>query len=57
MDLSHYIRKSQTQSGRHSMTKIEKRCLECGKFLDNEGTYLYRQSFCSEKCKMDYIGK
>ncbi|MDO8537533.1 MAG: hypothetical protein Q7S21_01480 [archaeon] len=57
MDLSPYIKKSLTHASRNSGSRIEKRCLNCGKYLDNEGDYLFRQSFCSAECKAQYIGK
>ena len=34
---------------------VERRCLECGKTLENEGSHLYYQRFCSDTCKERYI--
>jgi len=51
MDLSNYLR-----SGRNrQITVKEKFCLNCGKKLIEENSYLYRQSFCSEKCREEYL--
>lgn len=50
MDFSKY-----KKVGNYGGDKWVKRCLFCGKDLENDGTYLYLQSFCSAHCKQKYI--
>ncbi|MCD6434076.1 MAG: hypothetical protein J7L14_00510 [Candidatus Diapherotrites archaeon] len=35
--------------------KRDRYCLYCGKKLEDNGSYLYYQSFCSEECKRKYV--
>lgn len=55
MDLSYYLRKSGGGSKIPKKSEVVKRCMQCGRDMDNDGNYLYYQSFCSEKCKRDYV--
>ena len=54
MDLGKYIKKNDSRGG--SNYPVEKKCLQCGRLLDNEGDYLYYQRFCSKTCKERYVG-
>jgi len=58
MDLSAYIKKSETARRISRVSTIEKKCLECGRRLEKEDTasHLFLQSFCSEQCKGRYVG-
>lgn len=58
MDYSQYMKGKRKQD----YTLSEKRCMECGRTLEKDSfekdsSYLYLQSFCSEKCKNRYVGK
>jgi|GEM_PF-1714067 len=55
MDLSYYIRKSGGYARNPKKGDAVKHCMECGREMDNDGSYLFFQSFCSEKCKRDYV--
>jgi len=54
MDFSHYLKK-QSKLGK-SGYGVERKCLECGKEVENTGSHLYYQKFCSQSCKDKYIG-
>ncbi|MDD5163777.1 MAG: hypothetical protein PHD95_06260 [Candidatus ainarchaeum sp.] len=54
MDIDRYIKKSNSNK-RSLLGQKQKFCLKCGKQLENEGTHLWFQNFCSEKCKEEYI--
>jgi len=54
MDLNPYLRKSASSRSRIPMQR-EKSCMECGRALEADGSHLYYQSFCSERCKQKYI--
>jgi len=54
MNLGKYIKKSDTKAAR--AYPIERRCLQCGERLANEGDPLYYQKFCSKTCKERYVG-
>jgi len=54
MNLGKYIKQS---NSRHAnQYSIERKCLQCGSLLENEGTPLYYQKFCSKTCKERYVG-
>lgn len=55
MDLSYYTRKSGGGSKVQRKGDRIKHCMQCGREMENDGNYLYFQSFCSEKCKRDYV--
>lgn len=52
MDLEKYIKK-----GKGVLPTRIRKCLSCGRKLENNGTYLYRISFCSEECKDTYMNR
>ena len=55
MDLDKYIKQS---SSRHATKySTEKKCMQCGKPLENVGEPLYYQKFCSKNCKEMYVGR
>jgi hypothetical protein len=54
MDLGKYIKKSDTRAARPYA--IERKCLQCGRPLENKGDPLYYQKFCSKTCKERYVG-
>jgi len=54
MNLGKYIRKSDTTAAKDY--PIERKCLQCGNLLRNEGDPLYYQKFCSKTCKERYVG-
>ena len=54
MDLGKYIKTSKSKD--YSGYPVERRCLQCGKMLENKGEALYYQRFCSHTCKERYIG-
>jgi len=37
------------------VSPVEKRCLQCGRTLENRGEALYLQRFCSQECKDRYL--
>ena len=54
MDLGKYIKQSDS---RHAQQyPVERRCMQCGKPLNNRGDPLYYQRFCSMTCKERYVG-
>jgi hypothetical protein len=55
VDLGKHIRKSDSVRGR-SNYPVERKCMQCGKILDNKGDALYYQRFCSKTCKERYVG-
>jgi len=56
MDISHHLRKNRTMSSKQTYWKApEKKCLQCGIALQNDGSILYLQSFCSHLCKQRYM--
>lgn len=54
MRISSLVKKDSSHDQAPSYS-IEKKCLYCGRKLENTGSYLYYQSFCSENCKEKYI--
>jgi len=54
MDLGKYIKKSNSSGGDNY--PVERKCLQCGRLLDNKGDALYYQRFCSKTCKERYVG-
>ncbi|HLD58295.1 MAG TPA: hypothetical protein VI977_01475 [archaeon] len=53
MNLDGYIKKS--SNIKRDYSQKQKNCMSCGRQLDNKGTHLWFQGFCSEKCKEDYL--
>jgi len=54
MDLGKYIKQSNSRAAKQY--SIERKCLQCGNFMENEGEPLYYQKFCSKTCKERYVG-
>ncbi len=54
MDIGDYTRRSQNVS--QTMTGVrQKKCMQCSKVLENDGSHLYFQHFCSQLCKEKYM--
>jgi len=56
MDFSEYLSKG-GRKPYDKFPKIEKKCLECGKLIEEIISPVHRQGFCSQQCKNKYIGK
>ncbi len=54
MDLGKYIKRNNAKAA--EQYPIERRCLQCGNLLRNEGEPIYYQRFCSKTCKERYVG-
>lgn len=54
MDLGKYIKSSDAKPS--SPYPVERRCMQCGNMLRNEGDPLYYQRFCCKTCKERYVG-
>lgn len=54
MDFSDYFKRNKAREISSKISGIEKKCLCCGKALQNQGNYLYYRRLCSEDCKEIY---
>ena len=54
MDLSDYTKRSQ-KAAYSAPGARQKKCMQCGKVLENDGSHLYFQHFCSQLCKEKYM--
>ena len=55
MDLSDYLKRNAAKGRAIGLPEVEKKCLNCGKVLTNEGSHLYYQRFCNDDCKDAYV--
>ncbi|MDO8428472.1 MAG: hypothetical protein Q7S92_04635 [Candidatus Diapherotrites archaeon] len=56
MNLDNYLGSTKVRKPVKSMALI-RRCLYCGLDMENDGSFLYRQSFCSLACKDKYLAE
>lgn len=54
MDISSYTHRSQ-KAGLSGAAPRQRKCMQCGKVLENDGSHLYFQHFCSQLCKEKYM--
>ena len=56
MDFDDYLKKNNSSRFKPGQNYgLKKTCLNCGAELENDGSYLSRNRFCSEKCKEEYV--